>query len=179
MVLCGITRCRWVSEGCDLGCRASPVRGFRLSAASPFQQTHRFPRAGLACGEVDADAGFQVSPKADRRRARRGGATEIDITTVDQFRPVLLDAADAGPPLIVLDMTRTVFCDASGLHTLLRAHKRAVSRGGELRLVAPGDSAVSRVVRLTCLDHLIPCFCSLAGALAWTPALPRHPSAPV
>lgn len=107
---------------------------------------------------------------------------EIDITTADQFRHVLLEAAGAGPPVIVLDMTRTVFCDASGLHTLLRAHKDAVSQGGELRLVAPGDGAVSRVVRLTCLDHLIPCYSSLAGALAWTPAanaLSRHPSAPV
>lgn len=99
---------------------------------------------------------------------------EIDITTADQLRLVLLEAASAGPPMVVVDMTRTVFCDASGLHVLLRAHKRAASKGGELRLVAPGDGAVSRVVRLTCLDHLIPCFSSLAGALAWTPAAAQH-----
>ena len=99
---------------------------------------------------------------------------EIDITTAGQLRAVLLEATGAGHPMVVVDMTRTVFCDASGLHTLLRAHKRTVSKGGELRLVVPAGGAVSRVILLTCLDHLIPCFSSLAGALARTPAAARH-----
>jgi hypothetical protein len=55
-------------------------------------------------------------------------------------------------------MTRTRFCDASGLHALLRAHKRALFEGGELRLVIPAAGAVSGVIYLTCQDHLIPCF---------------------
>lgn len=98
----------------------------------------------------------------------------IHITSAGKLRPVLLEAAGAGHPMVVVDMTRTVFCDAAGLHTLLRAHKRVVSKGGELLLVAPGDRAVSRVIRLMCLDHVIPCFFSLAGALAWMPAKAQH-----
>jgi hypothetical protein len=40
----------------------------------------------------------------------------------------------------------TRFCDSSGLHTLLAAHKRAQSEGGELLLVIPPlpSSAFSR-----------------------------------
>jgi hypothetical protein len=52
---------------------------------------------------------------------------------------------------------------------VLRAHKRAVAEGGELRLVVPADGAVPRILNLTGLDLFLPCFSSLAGALA--PAL--------
>jgi len=95
----------------------------------------------------------------------------IDITTAGELRAILLTETSAGHRAVVVDMTRTRFCDASGLHALLAAHKRAASEGGELRLVIPADGAVARVIYLTCVDHLIPCFPSLAGAL--TPATPR------
>jgi anti-anti-sigma factor len=95
---------------------------------------------------------------------------EIDVTTAGQLRAVLLEAAGAGHPTAVVDMTRT--CSViHGLHTLLRAHKRAVSAGGELRLVVPADGTVPRVMNLTGLDLVIPCFSSLAEALARTPAV--------
>lgn len=67
-------------------------------------------------------------------------------------------------------MTRTAFCDSSCLHTLLRAHKRILAEGGELRLVVPRDGAVARILNLTSLDHLLPCFSSLSQALAPAPA---------
>ena len=66
-------------------------------------------------------------------------------------------------------MSRTRFCDSSGLHILLRAHQRAIAEGGELRLVLPGDGPIPRIVTLMCLDQLIPSFASLAEALAHTP----------
>ena len=99
---------------------------------------------------------------------------DINITTAGQLRAVLVEVTGAGYPTVVVDMTRTRFCDASGLHVLLRAHKRAVSEGGELRLVIPADGAVSRVIYLTCLDHLIPCFPGLDEALTRQPAAVRH-----
>ena len=93
---------------------------------------------------------------------------EIDITTTDQLRAVLLDAAAHGHAIVVVNMSGTRFCDSNGLHTLLRAHKRAVAEGGELRLVLPADGPVPRIVTLMCLDKLIPSFASLAEALAGT-----------
>jgi anti-sigma B factor antagonist len=100
---------------------------------------------------------------------------EIDITTADQLGAVLLDSAVRGHITILVDMTGTVFCDSSGLHTLLRAHKRIVAEGGELRLVVPPDGAIPRILNLTGLDHLLPCFSSLAEALAPAPAsVVRH-----
>jgi hypothetical protein len=64
-------------------------------------------------------------------------------------------------------MTRTQFCDSSGLHTLLAAHKRAQAEGGEL-LLAVTAAPVLRVFALTSIDRMIPNFTSLDEALAQT-----------
>jgi anti-sigma B factor antagonist len=64
---------------------------------------------------------------------------EIDITTADQLRAVLLDMATWGHATVVVDLTLTRFCDSYRLHALLRAHKLAHADGGELRLVTPAD----------------------------------------
>jgi anti-anti-sigma factor len=67
-------------------------------------------------------------------------------------------------------MTHTTFCDSSGLHTLLRAYKRLASEAGGLRLVIPADGAVPRILTLTGLNRLIPCYRSVAAAVAGPPA---------
>jgi anti-sigma B factor antagonist len=92
---------------------------------------------------------------------------EIDITNAPDLRSALLEAAADGRETLVADMTRTRFCDASGLHTLLTAHKRAQADGGELRLVIP-STAVLRVFAITGIDRMIPGFTSLDDALART-----------
>jgi anti-sigma B factor antagonist len=95
---------------------------------------------------------------------------EIDITTADELRAVLLATAALGYVTVVVDLTVTRFCDCCGLHALLRAHQLAQADGGELRLVIPADGLVPRILALTCLDRSIPCFASLREAVAQTPA---------
>jgi anti-sigma B factor antagonist len=94
---------------------------------------------------------------------------EIDITNAEALREALLTAAANGNGTFVVDMTRTRFCDSSGLHTLIAAYKRAGAEGGEVLLVIP-STAVLRVFALTGMDKVIPNFTSLAEALAQTPA---------
>jgi anti-sigma B factor antagonist len=103
---------------------------------------------------------------------------EIDVTTADQLRLVLLEAASRGHTTVVVDMTRTEFCDSSGLGVLVRAHKRALEEGGELRLVMPADGAVFRIFTLTSLHRFIPRFGSLQEALLERPAVPLRSSCP-
>jgi anti-sigma B factor antagonist len=93
---------------------------------------------------------------------------EIDITNAPELSSALLEAAADRPRKLVADMTRTRFCDSSGLHALLAAHKRAQADGGELLLVIP-SVAVLRVFAITCIDRMIPNFTSLDDALAHTP----------
>jgi anti-sigma B factor antagonist len=92
---------------------------------------------------------------------------EIDITNADALRSALLTAAANGHSAVVVDMTRTRFCDSSGLHTLLAARKRAEAEGREVLLVI-GGPAVLRVFALTGMDRVIPSFTTLAAALAHT-----------
>ena len=92
---------------------------------------------------------------------------EIDITNAPELRSALLKAAADGHGTLVADMTRTRFCDSSGLHALMAAHKHAQAEGGELRLVIPG-TAILRIFAITAIDRIIPNFTSLDQALART-----------
>jgi len=94
---------------------------------------------------------------------------EIDITNAEALRATLLNAAANGHDRLVVDMTRTQFCDSSGLHTLIAAHKRAEAEGRQVLLVIPSP-AVLRVFVLTGMDRVIPNFTSLPEALARTTA---------
>lgn len=69
---------------------------------------------------------------------------EIDVTAAEQLRAVLLEWAGHGHATVVVDMTRTQFCDSSGPGVLVRAHKRALEEGGGLRLVIPPVGTVFR-----------------------------------
>jgi anti-sigma B factor antagonist len=90
---------------------------------------------------------------------------EIDINTADQLQKALLGSAAAGHATVVVDMTRTRFCDSAGLSVLARAHRQALADGGELRLVIPADGAVVRILTLTGLGRFIPSFGSVEEAL--------------
>lgn len=90
---------------------------------------------------------------------------EIDITSADALGLALRKAAAYGPGPLVVDMTRTMFCDCSGLQALIAAHKRARADGRQVVLVIP-STTVLRVFAITGLDRVIPSFTSLDEALA-------------
>ena len=94
---------------------------------------------------------------------------EIDMISTPELRSALLEAAAHGHGTLVVDMTRTQFCDSSGLHTLLAAHKRAQAEGGELLLVSTA-AIVLRMFEITGIDRMIRNFPSLDEALAQTAA---------
>ena len=91
---------------------------------------------------------------------------EIDIATAEQLQMALLEAVGHRHATVVVDMTRTLFCDAAALKVLAEAHQEALAEGGGLRLAIPVGGAVARLLLLTGLDCLIPSFGSLEGALA-------------
>ena len=93
---------------------------------------------------------------------------EIDITNAPELRSALLEAAAHGHGSLVVDMTRTQFCDSSGLHTLLAAHKRARPKAAKCCWLS--RRAVLRVFTITSIDRIIPNFTSLDEALAQTSA---------
>lgn len=102
---------------------------------------------------------------------------EIDITNAEGLRAALLEAAALGPGTLVMDLTRTQFCDTAGLHALVSARKRAQAQGGAVALVTPG-AAVLRIFAITGLDQVFPSFTSLEEALAQLPGAEGGESTP-
>ena len=111
---------------------------------------------------------------------------EVDISNAERLRTALLEASAHGRGTLVVDMSGTQFCDSSGIHVLVRAHKRAQAEFGELLLVLPATT-VLRVFAITGIDRVIPNFSSLEDALAQahaagltrgTPALAGSESSP-
>ena len=99
---------------------------------------------------------------------------EIDISNADALRAALLSAGAHGHATVVVDMTRTGFCDSMGLHVLVRGQQRAIAEGGELRLVIRAPS-VLRLFRATGMDRSIPCFATLTEAVGKLPAIAIRP----
>jgi anti-sigma B factor antagonist len=93
---------------------------------------------------------------------------QIDVTNAPALRAALLQAAALGPGTggtLVVDMSRTQFCDTAGLHALIGAHKRARAGSGQVLLVIRG-ATVLRIFSITGLDRVIPHFPNLDEALS-------------
>jgi anti-sigma B factor antagonist len=90
---------------------------------------------------------------------------EIDAANAGQLRAVLLEAGRRGQARVVVDMTRTRFCDSAGFSALLAAHRRGLAEDGGLRLVIPDGSRVLRIFTVIGLGRFIPRFASLDEAL--------------
>jgi anti-sigma B factor antagonist len=93
---------------------------------------------------------------------------EIDITNAGALREVLQQAG--GSRTLVVDLTRTRFCDSAAIHALVDAHKRARAEGGQVLLAFSG-AAVPRIFEIAGVDRVIPAFPSVAEALAHNPAI--------
>jgi anti-sigma B factor antagonist len=89
---------------------------------------------------------------------------EIDVANAALLRKALTEAAGPGHALVVVDMSRTRFCDSAGLNALVAASRRARAEGGEVRLVITGGSVV-RIVELTGVARVIPIYPNLEEAL--------------
>jgi anti-sigma B factor antagonist len=90
---------------------------------------------------------------------------EIDVTIADEVREELLAILNQGAAALVLDMTRTTFCDSSGVGALVRAQRRASASGADLR-VATDSPVVLRVFSLVGLSQLMDIHPNVSGALA-------------
>jgi anti-anti-sigma factor len=101
---------------------------------------------------------------------------EIDSATAYGLRAALASAA-GGSATVVVDMTRTRSCDAVGLHVLVRAHKRALATGGEVRLVISSPD-VLQLFAITGIGRVMRHFASLDEALAQLPATASQPPRP-
>jgi anti-sigma B factor antagonist len=90
---------------------------------------------------------------------------ELDITNARATGDVLRAALGQGVPAVIADMTRTTFCDSSGIRYLLLAHDRAAELNAEFRLVVR-SAAVLRAFSVVGVDQVLAIYPSLEAALS-------------
>ena len=89
---------------------------------------------------------------------------EIDMANAARVEEELNAAFDAGAAIVVADMSGTRFCDTSGIHVLVMAHKRAMASNTRFRVVIrPGE--VRHVLEIVRLDTVLALYPRLDIAL--------------
>jgi anti-sigma B factor antagonist len=89
-------------------------------------------------------------------------AGEFDLAVDDAFSAAVDSAIGSAPETILIDLSGLAFIDSTGIQALLRAHRRAQSRGVRL-VIIPAPERVHRVFRVCRLDGALP-FVSTASA---------------
>ena len=89
---------------------------------------------------------------------------EIDVANANRLAAELDTAIHPGIKALVIDMTRTTFCDSMGVKVITRAWRGAEREGVDLRLVAASPQ-VLRILAVTGLDTAVPVYGRLEDAL--------------
>lgn len=98
----------------------------------------------------------------------------IETSNAGQVADRLSAAIGSAAPLIIADLSATVFCDAAGADWLHMIGYQAAARGGRLRLVIPPGAPIRRMLELLGVDHLLPVYPTIMEACEPL-AGPRHP----
>jgi anti-sigma B factor antagonist len=89
---------------------------------------------------------------------------ELDVATAPVLGSRLEMLGRDGHGRLVIDVSALIFCDCSGLGTLVRAHRRAARKGGWVRLCGAAGG-VERIVGITRVSSVLRCYADVAAAL--------------
>ena len=90
---------------------------------------------------------------------------EVDLSNVSSVKERLVEAVPNTATALVLDLSSIDYLDSSGVRLIFELADRLASRGQKLRLVAPDDSIVNRVLVLTEVQRVVPLHASVDAAL--------------
>jgi anti-sigma B factor antagonist len=91
----------------------------------------------------------------------------MDASNAGKIREELLSVIKGGATALIADMTATIWCDHAGADAVVRAFRRAVISGTELRLVVTTQQ-VSRMLSLSGVDRLVGIYPSREAATTAT-----------
>jgi anti-sigma B factor antagonist len=89
---------------------------------------------------------------------------EIDLTNASEAQDALGRALEGGTPVVIADAGETTFCDCAGVRALIRAHRRAIAAGAELRVASPTSAKVRRILELTGAAQVLDTYPTLTAA---------------
>jgi anti-sigma B factor antagonist len=106
---------------------------------------------------------FEVNTERQQGLCVVSVSGEVDVYTSPQLKSALVEAADGGCEVIVVDMDKVSFIDSSGLGVLVGALRRVRESGGDLRVACDRDN-VAKIFRITGLDRVFPMFATVDEA---------------
>jgi anti-sigma B factor antagonist len=89
--------------------------------------------------------------------------SQIDSYEGSPVLDELLKAIDVGVRQVIVDCSALGYMSSVGLTTLIRLHKRAAERGGQVKLANVGR-ALARLLTITRLDQVFPSYPSVEEA---------------
>jgi anti-anti-sigma factor len=128
---------------------------------TPYEAAN--PSHGLAFSAIVHDGFTIAAPVGD-----------LDIACAPTLREQLLGVLRAQACLLVIDLSKVSYCDASGLAVLVSTARRARLLGGVLRLAAPAPP-VAAALRVTGLDRQFDVFSTVPAAITNSRAGQRVP----
>lgn len=105
------------------------------------------------------------------QRSPREGVTVIsvqgdsDLFTSPKLREAMAEALDRGTSRLVIDLSESSALDSTALGVLVGGKKRAMAKGGDVRLVCPSERT-RRIFVLTALDAVFKITGTVEEALA-------------
>lgn len=88
----------------------------------------------------------------------------VDLSSADELRTRLLEVIDAGHRRLIVDLSGTSFCDATGLDAFLAGDQRMRQAGGWLCLCGM-QPVVAKIFRITALDEAFTVYATPQEAL--------------
>ena len=107
---------------------------------------------------------LNYSPHPGGGRAVITPPEEIDLNNAVELEDELGAALDRGITSLVVDMSKTTFCDSAGAAALVRAQTRASTMNADMRLVLSRESFARRVFEINGVDQILPIYESLDAA---------------
>jgi anti-sigma B factor antagonist len=91
---------------------------------------------------------------------------ELDVSMAPRMGEEIAEAVPTSAQTLVVDFSRLEFIDSSGVAMLFTLVRKLSSRRQELRVVAPEDEPVTRVLEIVDFSKAAPLHADLESALA-------------
>jgi anti-anti-sigma factor len=108
--------------------------------------------------KVDSDMNAQDSFRVDVRKEQRAVVFtvrgELDLASSPALEQELDRVSDTAVDLLIVDLRELRFMDSTGLHALVKAHKRAQDSGQRFAVVQ-GGAQIQRLLSLTGVEELL------------------------
>ena len=104
---------------------------------------------------------------------------QLDAAAAEQAAGQITAAFTPGVSVVIADLTAAAYCDRSAIRNLLKAHRKATARGGQVRFAIRPDGPLHPITGFAGTHPLLAVYPTLQHALTGrSPIPPGKPPAP-